>query len=417
MEQKPSRAANLLKRVQGSNVIVPVDPPKVEEQPQLTPPPVVDAAPPKEEYDINPKAETPPAPPVEEPKKDTIPKEFVPEDPTDEIDSMIDPKGTTGENFKKLRTKLKTLNTDHKKASEELETLRKKVTDYENGLAVPEVTQAQLDRIAQLEVYEKLYNFKASPVYQEKYAAPIRSDQEKLLSLAKDHQVDPEILNRAFAADSEAETNRILSGAFKDPLSALEAKGAFKNIKRLQAEALEAEKEPAQSLARMQEENDRIIAEKRMKANDAIVNVSKEAWSESLVHLRQDPRFPEITYREGDTEHNEKFVRPILTKAGQEYGRIVKTLAQHGLTEMPKDLGIAISRMTQLAHQSAAIAIDRDYWKNLALEREALIQQKTHLHRPGVTGNGNGTSGSSSTGAVGSANAGRRVLERVGGVR
>lgn len=413
----PGRAASLLKRVQGEKPVVPTEGmTQPEAKVALEPPKQVEAKLPeaKVEYDLNPKAPVDPALPTAEQKK-AIPKEYLPEDPTDEIDSLIDPADTTGANFKKLRTKLKSLNGDHRKANEELTVLRQKVADYDNGLAVPEVTQLQLDRIAQLEVYEKLYNFKGSPVYQEKIAKPLGENREKLQELAKQDEVDDELLTRAFAAETDAETNRILSQGFKDPLSAIEAKGLIKSIKGIQAQAIELEKEPMQSLARMQQENDRIVQEKRAKANDVIVHVSKEAWSDSLIELRKDPRFPEITYREGDSEHNEKFVRPILTKAGQEYGRIIRTLAECGMTELPKDLSMAFARMTQLAHQSAAIAFERDALRTRVGELESLMQRKSHLNRPGINGNV-GASSATKVGvseAVGPQNAGRKVLDRV----
>lgn len=421
------RAIELLKRVQGSNKIVPVTPPgqKPEAKPPVDtsvvappePPRTLESDTPKEEYDFNP---TGSEDKKTEPVKAETPADFVPEDPTDEIDALIDPKEPVGKNFKNLRTKLKALNSEHKKAAEELQTLRKKVTDYETGVEIPEISKGQLDRINQLEVYEKLYNFKGSAVYQEKFAKPIAEDQAKLQLLAEEHKVDPTVLNQAFAAESTEEQNRVITQHFKNDLSALEVKSLIKSIKKVQAEAAEAEKEPAQSLARMQAENDRILADKRNKANEAIVHTSKSSWSDSLVELRNDPRFPEITYREGDTEHNEKFVKPILTKAAQEYGRIVRTLAQHGMTELPKDLGMAMARMTQLAHQSAAIAVERDGLRARVKELESLMYQKGLLHRPSMN-NGQGAGGSNGsaapTTAVGPEKAGAKVLSRVMGKR
>lgn len=409
---KSPRAVEILKRVQGTNKIVPVEPPKQEVTP-AAPPVEVKTEP---EYDIN-----PPTAPVKEEvkaeeKKDPIPREYLPDDPTDEVDQLIDPKDTTGANFKKLRTKLKAVNQENRTNKEELEVLRKKVSDYENGLAVPEITQQQRDRIAELEKYEKLHNFKGSPAYVKKFAEPIRQEQEKLLELAKEYEVDPEILNKAFAASNVAETNKILSQNFKDDVGALEVKSIFNSIKKIQNEALAAEKEIETSFTRMQQESEAIVAEQRQRANQVIVNVSKEAWTDSLVELRKDTRFPEITYREGDTEHNEKYVRPILTKAGQEYGRIVSVLAKHGLTELPKDLSLALARMTQLAHLSAVTAVQRDALVARVAELEGVLNRQKSFNRPSVngTGGGNNTVGTSIK-AVGPQNAARRVLERVTG--
>lgn len=409
---KVSRAAALVNRVQA----------EMQPKPPVEAPPVVQSvkpAPKQEavavptdrpnEYEINPKPkQVSPEKPV---STDVI------EDPTGEIEQIA---GKESENdssvIKKMRSALKNATQQVKSHSTELEMLRKKVTDYENGLAVPEVTAAQLARIEELEKYEKLYNLKATPAYREKYVKPIEEEKAKLQSLAKDYGVTEEVLNAAFNAPTAAETNRILSQSFQDDVGALEAKSLLRNIKKIQSEAQEAEKEPVQTFSRLQEESDRIMQEKRQRANEAIVHTSKDAWSEALLSLREDNRFPELVYREGDTEHNEKYVRPTLTKAGQEFGKIVKTLAQNGLTEMPKDLGIAMSRMCQLAHQAGILAHHREQLANRVAELENLLGIKNGLDRPGVNSTGGGmvTSNQTSRG-VGVKNAARNVLSRVMG--
>jgi hypothetical protein len=302
IERKTSRAAGLLRRVQGDKVIVPI-PPSMEAQvppepPKMTPPPVIET-----DYAFEEASPLPPAPaaavekPVEEPKK-VIPKEYLPEDPTDEIDQLIDPKATTGENFKKLRTKLKSTNDEARRLREEHEAAKKKLQDYENGLNVPKVVEEQTERISKLEVYERLYNFQQSPVYEEKFAKPIRETQEKLAGIAKDYGVPLETLNKAFATENVAELDNILSQSFRNQIGALEVKGLIGKIKGIQREAQEAEKEPVQALARMQAENDAIIEDRRARANEVIKDTSRGAWNESLGLLREDARFEFLTFKD-----------------------------------------------------------------------------------------------------------------------
>jgi hypothetical protein len=360
------------------------------------------------EYEINPQ------PKSVEPKK-----EMEIDVPVEEVDQFLNAneKGLTEQTgFKNIRTRLKNVSAELKTKTSELETLRKKVTDFESGLAVPEVTAAQLSRIEELEKYEKLYNLKATPAYRKKFVEPIESEKAKLQTLAKDYGVGEDVLNAAFRAESVADTNKILSQHFGDDVGALEAKSIIKNIKSIQNAAFEAEKEPLQTFARLEEESTRIMEEQRARANESIVYMSKDAWSDSLVHLREDKRFPELSYREGDTEHNEKFVRPILTKAGQEFGKIVKTLAQHGLTEMPKELGVAIARMTQLSHQAGVLAHQREQLANRVAELEGLLHLKNGVNRPGVNSTAGGGSimqAPAGQRGVGLVNAARNTLNRV----
>jgi len=405
--KRQSRAAALLNRVQEANKAgVPVPPPAPE--PQI--PATIQSSPePKEEFPVNP--ETPKAAaPIS-----TQPPEYVPDDPTDELESTLDPKEKPEGQFKKLRTKYQTAAKELREKTVELENIRKKVKDYDEGLSVAPVTQQQLARIAELEKYETLYNFKGSPVYQEKFTAPLQAEHSKLAEIANEYNINEETVRAALNASSSADTNRILSQAFGDEVGALEAKSIIRNIKKIQTDAMEAEKEPAQALARMQEDSNRIAAEQRRQANDVIANTARSGWSESLVALREDPRFPELTFQEGNSEHNEKYVRPILTKAGQEYGKIVRALAENGLKQMPKDLSFALAKMTQLAHQSAVAAVERDALKARVVELETRLHGRNGIDRPSVNSTAGGPGGSMSTGikAVGPAQAARNVLSRV----
>ena len=367
-------------------------------------------------YELDPKVET---------KKEAVqevtptPENVVPQDVIGE-----DVDDTPIENFdegakkliKRLRAKVRNTNEESKKHYEELSVLRKKSAEYEAGLAVPELTQKQQDRIAQLEVYEKLYNFKGSAVYQEKFVKPSTENENKLKQIAADYGVNEAVINQALSAKNVQELDNILAANFKNPISAIEAKGFIRNIQGIQAQAMEAEKEPAKMMARMQEENDTIIKERKMKANQVIVHTSKEAWTDSVIGLREDDRFSQITYKEGDTEHNEKFVRPILAKAAHEYGRTISALAEHGLTEIPKELAMKLARSDQLAHYSVVLKTQLDTANARVAELENLMKNKTSLNRPGLNRGMNSNSAPSTVGnarGVGAAAAGRAVLSRV----
>ena len=431
------RALEILKRVPGGSRLLPVEmqgAPKPVERPKV--PAVIESAPVVEEskeaaskgdeweFDLDPvdkeapvveaqkegaSVETPPAP-KEEPKT-LMPEDLLPEDPTDEIDQMIDPKSNIKENFKKFRTKLKSLNQVNRDNAAELEALRKKVKDYDDGLAVPEITQKQAERIEELEKYEKLHNFKGSAVYQEKFAEPLARDVEAVNKLAEDYKIDPSVLHAAYGAKSEQETNKLLLNAFKDDVGALDAKSLFRSMKKTQAEARAAEADIENSFTRMQQENDQLLFQKRVKANEAIKRVSKDSWAESLIELRKDSRFKEIQYVEGDTEHNEKYVRPILTKASQEYGRTIKILAEHGLTELPRELAMKFARSDQLAHYSAVLLEEKNNLQQEVARLNKLVNDRGYGRRPGVNNTSAGATPSSN--GTSSVSAGARVLARV----
>lgn len=408
------RAANLLKRVAGEAVepiptISAADSSKAPESEKVVPT-VVDSKPAEQDYDFGSEAEektvSPIAAAVEKSQED-----FTPDDPTEEVQDPKELKDNV--NWKKMRTSYKELNRTYKKTQEEKDAIAKKLKEYEDGVAVPEVMQSLTNRVAGLEVYEKLYNFKGSPVYQENFAKPIQQNKEKLVALAKENGLNEQVVDAVLNAQG-ADVDRVLTQYFKNPITALEAKGFVKNIQVKHAEALEAEKEPAKSLARMQQESDEIVASKIQKAHEVILHTSKEGWSESLSGLREDKRFAEISFREGDTEHNEKYVRPILTKAATEYGRTVKILAEHGMTQLPKELAVKLARSDQLAHYAAVLLTERDAANKRIQELEGQIKTRNFVSRPGITGTSH-TAAPAPTGrhGVGAMEAGRRVLSRV----
>lgn len=425
-ESAKTRAREIMKRVAGStNTTIVGAPPAAPVKSMASAGPSVDTSvavkeerpvpaivESKIEYDIDPK--------VELPKKESVGQDFVPEDPSndEEVSPEVEVKfdEVAKKLLKTLRAKLKYANTGYRKSSEELETLRKFKTEVDTGLITPEVTQAQANRIAELEKYESLHNFKGTESYRERFVKPIAEASDKLVSLAKEYGVSDGVLQQAINSDGAA-LDDILSRNFKNTLSAMEAKNLVRDIKSTQAAAIEAEKEPTKMMARMQKEDDEILASRRAKANDVIVHTSKDAWIESLTGLREDKRFSEITFREGDTEHNEKFVKPILQKAAQEYGRTIRILAEHGLSELPKELAVKFARSDQLAHYSAVLLNQRDAAQSRVAELENLIKTKTHLNRPGINGGINGTTTSSAPAngrhGVGPENAARNVLARV----
>lgn len=417
-----SRAANLLNKVPGGAQVLaqagitPTPVPPV--QPNM--PPVIPSK--KEEYDFG---ETPteketvelkanPVPPLE--NKDLKVEDVLPDDPIGEEDPMMKETNNDSVPIKVLRNKYKKVSTEAKKSREELEQVRTKLKEFEDGTAFPEaVTQLQ-QRVAELEPYEKAINFKASAVYREKFAVPLRADQEKLRTIAVENEIDTDVFNRAFAAKNDTETNRILSSEINDPITALEAKGLIKNIKRIQGEAVEAEKDAEGSLARMQEENDRIETERKTTIRDTVLYNSKSAWTKSLESLREDKRFPELAFQEGNTEHNEQIVRPLLTRASQEYGRMVSGLMQHGLTELPEDIGHAIAKMAVLAHQSAVATVQRDAALKRIAELEATLHKTNRVNYPGVNRSSvTPSAGETGSKAVGAANAAKNALARVTG--
>jgi len=365
-----SRALATLNRIKQAAPVDPIPTTPVQEDPTPTPEPKED--------------------PTPEPQQATM-DDIAPA--MDEIDMLIEPKGTSAENFKKLRTKLKSVNTEYKTTLQELESLRKKVTDYDTGLATPAQLQEYQDRIQVLEVYEKMYNLKSSPAYVEAIAKPLQDTKTKLIDIAKDYEVDLKVLDEAFSATNRAELNRLLTDHF-DEVGALEVKSLIGKMKELQSKAEEAEKEPATVLQRLHTQTQQAIEEKRKLEVQDITNISKSAWVESLTSLREEDHVG-LSFRDGDTQHNETVARPILNKAGRDYGVVVKALADHGLKALPKEVSYVIARSIQLAHESAYLRHENNTLKEEVQALSKRVGNLNNLNRPGGANSGAGSVGRS----------------------
>jgi hypothetical protein len=299
---------------------------------------------------------------------------------------------TTAENFKNLRGVVKETKQTLKEREEELETTKKKLKQYEDGEAFPDVVQELQSRISELERYEQLVSLKTSPQYKEKFLRPLTDIKEKLATIAKDYDIPEEVMTQAMSLENKAELNRFLSSHF-DEVGALEVKGLVTQAADLEKQAKEAEKEPETALDRILQDAESAQDERRKNELAVMSQVSKDAWIDSLVKIREEGTALELIHKDGDSEYNGKFVDPIIKKAASEYGKLVALLSENGLEKLPKDLAYALSRMCQLAHASAvAVHTRNDAVKHIE-ELEDNVKRTTNYIRPqlGATNGGGST--------------------------
>lgn len=316
-----------------------------------------------------------PKPPKEEPPKE----EASPEGETQEDE----PKNTTAENFRNIRKSLNETKSQLKEKENTLTQLQAELESYKKGEALPDVIKEKEDRIAELERYEKLVSLKTTKEYQEKYIQPILSIQNKLTEIAKDYEIPEEIMVQAMTINNRAELNRFLANHF-DELGASEVKQLITQAKTLESEAKEAEKEPQTALEKLVAESKKIQEDKRRQQREALRTKSKDGWVESLLEIKNEGRALELIHREGDDEHNTKYVKPLLDKAAVDYGKLIVKLAENGLEELPPDLSKMMAKMCLLAHASS-VSIDSRYAAlQHAEELETNTKRTSQYYRPPI---------------------------------
>lgn len=311
------------------------------------------------------------------------PKPAVQPDADDLPPDPLEGKHATREDFIKLKSKVKENKQVNKQLLEEKTTLEKKLKDYETGAALPEVVQEQEAKIARLSRYEKLLNFKQSDEAQEKFIKPLAALEEKLYAYGADYSVPKEVMGEALKLTKESELNSFLEENF-GAVGALEIKQTIRSVQSLQKEYQAAEAEPAKALEAIRTEQTQLKEIKEQKRKNVISEKSKNSWESALNRIYAEGEVDELIMKENAPEHNEKIVKPILTQAATEFGKIVVELAKLGITDLPEELGSALARMTQLAHVSGTAIQARKAALQYASELEKSLGNSARYNRPAV---------------------------------
>lgn len=305
-------------------------------------------------------------------------------------DSTVVP---AAENFKKLRTKLKETVKTVKELEAEKSKVAKELEEYKSGTVFPEILVEKENEIARLSHYEKLHSLKTSKEYQEKFVKPLEIVNSRLGALAADYEIPEDVIKQAVNIENKADLNRFLSQHFDD-VGALEVKQLINEAKGITQAAKAAEAEPSKALDSLKEEHRRVIEFKTAERKAKIAEKSKDSWVDSLLKIKDEGKIIELIMKETDTDHNEKYVKPILTKAATEYGRLIRELAENGLEHLPDDLGLALARMVQLAHATAVAISTRNAALQQAEELQKNVQRVSSLVRPPIGSTGGGASDS-----------------------
>ena len=297
------------------------------------------------------------------------------------------------ENFKALRTIVKEVKAELQTTKSESAKLKKQLEDYQTGVAVPEVLQEKEARIAQLEPLEHLHALRTSRLYQDEYIKPLTTLQGKLQALLTEYDLPPESLEEMSAQETQADLNRWLSEHF-DPLGAQDARDIVRQVQTLRTEAEAAEQAPKTALEKLIKDAQAAEETQQKERLSAVHQASRKGWVSSLEAHKASGLLPELIFQPGDDAHNNTYVKPVLTKAGMEYGKIVKHLFDNGLRTLPDELAFALANMCQLAHATGVQATIRDSAMKHAqtLAADAMAGRKFNRPAVGSTSGMNGTS-------------------------
>ena len=308
-------------------------------------------------------------------------------DSTEELTEEVS--AAARESFKALQSKFKEVKKTLKEKQKEAEEAKRRLEEIDTGRALPKVVEEKENEIKRLKPYEEIVNLKSSKEYQEKYVKPLDERRTRLKNIFTDYEIPAEVqdqlIDRAINTNSERELNEFVAENF-DPVGALEVKGIINAVKGLTKEAQEAEKSPAQVLAKLQTEGAQVREAADRERKIKIYENAKGSWRNTLGRIRGEGKLLELIPRDNDPEFNEKFVAPILKQASQDFEAMVKELAEAGAQNIPETTLNALAASFLQAHATGMAVATRD---NALKHIQALEQgadRLTGLIRPNVGG-------------------------------
>jgi vacuolar-type H+-ATPase subunit I/STV1 len=222
-------------------------------------------------------------------------------------------------------------------------------------------------------------------------------------------------MQKALELKNTRALNSFLADNF-DVVGATEVKQLITQAQDLTDKALEAEKEPISAMKQIEAETAQARSMQRASQIDGIIRQSKNAWVRSLTKISEEGKVLELIPSDTDEDFNERIVTPIRDKAAQEYGKIVKALAEKGLTHLDDDLGAALAKMVQLAIASSVAIETRSRAQAETETLRANSSRTNKFIRPSL-GGGTNTSPGSSSGPKSPSEAADMALNQVMGKR
>lgn len=326
-----------------------------------------------------------------EPKEPVKEPEVELEETSEPTQEEISPEDSIKQNLSKQRQIIKKLKQEVNETVKVKSELEEKVKKYETGEATPEYIETLQNRVNSLEYYEKLHNLKVSDEYEEAFIEPLSLIDERLGVIADNYNIPKEVLVEASNLTNEADVNRFLSRHF-DSVGGYEVKNLINQKQLISSQAREAEKNAGEALERLRAERAQINAQKDAQRRERIVHVSKNSWVKAISSIKEQGIAKELIPVEGDSEFNSKVVTPKIQSAAKEYGKIMNSLIEAGLKDIPEEVSKAIALSALYSHAYTVASLRATEAEQYAETLKKNTEILNPILRPQIGGSQGGSS-------------------------
>lgn len=268
--------------------------------------------------------------------------------------------------LKDLRAEMRVLKAEHGE-------MYSRVQEYESGIEVPEAQKNLLERIEQLEKYEKIHSYKTSKEFLETRIAPLNGAIGKAKSIAEQYKVDPRWIDKLVNIKDVKERNTQISKLF-DSVTGLEVLKHITEAQTIKGKIDSESEDPLQGITRITQEASSIREQRKAEVSRKVSVSAKASWVSSLTELKASPDMARALFDTTDKEFHGKVVVPILRQAASEYSKVINQMLASGAEDIPQTTLNAIAKAFQLQYFSPYLVK-----RNAKLEsgREEVIEKET----------------------------------------
>lgn len=353
--------------------------------------------------------------PQEEKKEEPVSQDAAPSD-SGELKDSESFEGKKKSFFKDLRDKVKGLETVVQEKETVLTDVQAKNSKYETGEEIPEILKPKLERLQELEKYEKLYALDSSPEFRELYLAPLEQAKEELNKFAEDYGIPKNVMEQISEMTNRRELNRALSDYCEDALGADEARRLIDSLNQKKAVVKEARNSAESTLNSLLSKNNEMYQMQEQERISHVKGVASSAWKEGIGELLSTGNYPELTIKDGDKDHN-AISGPIIERAAGEFGKVMNILAAAGIKSIPKEAAKIIAKRFATSEAAPIIAASRGHFYQ---ELQKLIgdgHNAAKYDRPPMGGLTNGSSSpAASSGPIDAKTGANMLLRQVGAI-
>lgn len=329
-------------------------------------------------------------PVVEKPLDDAEPSEEE-EDKEDQELEGVDP-NPIAKSYKNLKAVHREAKETIATITKEKEELKAKIAQYDTGEVYPEIVQTLQEEIKELEKYRVLHDLKSSRDYREKFVEPVKALKDDIYLKAEEYGVPEEVIEEVMSTPDKKAQGLFIQRYFGtvDEDDAYEIRQKLKQIRSIELQAKEAEKDPVRISEQLREERGVIEEQARVERAKKAHDVSRKGWLSGLAKIRAEGKALELIPKTNDEKFNQSIVKPLVDQASLDFSRFMTDLVNRGLSEVTEEWAASVAEIF-LRAQSTATAYDT---RNNAVEELNRIQaeqvQSKKYERPWV-GRANGS--------------------------